>query len=282
MKIVKTIREIRAISEKARAEGRLVGLVPTMGALHKGHLTLAEKARAECDVVIMTIFVNPIQFGPKEDFAAYPRNLGSDAALAESVGVDYIFAPEASHMYPRPPLAFVDVNTLSDHLCGASRPGHFRGVATVVSKFFNITKPHRAYFGMKDAQQLRIIKRMNEDLDFGIEIVPVPTVREHDGLAMSSRNAYLSTEDRRRAPVLSRSLKLAQKLVNEGQRDAELIKNQMKELILSEVPDASIDYVEVVDDDTVVPIEQIEGKALIALAVRIGGTRLIDNVTVEA
>lgn len=282
MKIVRTIGEIRAISEKARAESKIVGLVPTMGALHEGHLTLAEKAKSECDVVIMSIFVNPIQFGPKEDFAAYPRNLDFDAKLAEAAGVDYIFAPEASHMYPRPPLAFVDVSVLTNHLCGASRPGHFRGVATVVTKLFNIAKPHRAYFGMKDAQQLRVIKRMNEDLDFGIEIVSVPTVREKDGLAMSSRNAYLSPENRKRAVVLSKSLRLAEKLVKEGVRDTGVIKSEMRRLILSEVPDASIDYVEIVDDDTVVPVERIEGRALVALAVRIGGTRLIDNVTVIA
>lgn len=282
MKIIRTIGEIRAISESARAGGKVVGLVPTMGALHEGHLALAGRARSECDVVIMSIFVNPIQFGPREDFAAYPRDLESDAKLAEAAGVDYIFAPEASQMYPRPPLAFVEVSVLTDHLCGASRPGHFRGVATVVTKLFNITRPHRAYFGMKDAQQLRVIRRMNEDLDFGIEIVPVPTVREKDGLAMSSRNAYLSPEDRARAVILSRSLKLAERLVKEGVRDTGVIKGEMRRLILSEVPDASIDYVEVVDDDTVVPIERIEGRALVALAVRIGGTRLIDNVTVVA
>ncbi|HNZ08163.1 MAG TPA: pantoate--beta-alanine ligase [Bacillota bacterium] len=281
MRIVHDIEEMRATAERARAEGKVVGLVPTMGALHSGHIELARRAREECGVVIMSIFVNPIQFGPNEDYEAYPRTLKADAELAEKAGVDYIFAPEAKQMYPREPLTSVDVGKLTDHLCGASRPGHFRGVATVVTKLFNIVRPHRAYFGMKDAQQLRVLIRMNEDLNFGIVIVPVPTVREADGLAISSRNAYLGREDRLRAVVLSRSLKLAERSVAGGERDAGKIKSAMRDLIMSEVPDASIDYIEVVDDDTVQPIERIDGKALIALAVRIGGTRLIDNVTVK-
>jgi pantoate--beta-alanine ligase len=229
----------------------------------------------------MSVFVNPIQFGPNEDYQAYPRTLDADAAKAERVGVDYIFAPSAQEMYPREPLAYVDVEKLTVHLCGASRPGHFRGVATVVTKLFNITRPDRAYFGMKDAQQLRVIRRMNDDLNFGIEIVPVPIVREQDGLAMSSRNEYLSAMDREKAVVLSRSLKLAQEMIAGGIYDTEKIKAAMKSLILSEVPTAIIDYVEVVDDDTVQPLAHVNGPSLVALAVKIGGTRLIDNVTVR-
>lgn len=281
MRIVRTISEMRGISAAARHEGKLIGLVPTMGALHAGHIELALKARSECGIVIMSIFVNPIQFGPNEDYKAYPRTLEADAAKAQEAGVDYIFAPSAQEMYPREPLTHVDVDKLTEHLCGASRPGHFRGVATVVAKLFNITRPDRAYFGMKDAQQLRVIRRMNEDLDFGITIVPVPIVREDDGLAMSSRNAYLSAMDRERAVVLSRSLKLAQQLVASGETSSSAIKAAMEKLILSEVPDAKVDYIEVVDDDTVQPVQRVTGPALIALAVKIGSTRLIDNVTVR-
>lgn len=281
MRIVRTISEMRGISAAARHEGKLIGLVPTMGALHAGHIELALKARSECGIVIMSIFINPIQFGPNEDYKAYPRTLEADAAKAQEAGVDYIFAPSAQEMYPREPLTHVDVDKLTEHLCGASRPGHFRGVATVVAKLFNITRPDRAYFGMKDAQQLRVIRRMNEDLDFGITIVPVPIVREDDGLAMSSRNAYLSAMDRERAVVLSRSLKLAQQLVASGETSSSAIKAAMEKLILSEVPDAKVDYIEVVDDDTVQPVQRVTGPALIALAVKIGSTRLIDNVTVR-
>ncbi len=281
MKIIRTIAEMRAIMAKARAEGLSIGLVPTMGSLHAGHMELARKAKSECRVVVMSVFVNPIQFGPNEDYQAYPRTLDADAAKAELVGVDYIFAPSAQEMYPREPLAYVDVEKLTVHLCGASRPGHFRGVATVVTKLFNIIRPDRAYFGMKDAQQLRVLKRMNDDLNFGIEIVPVPTVREQDGLAMSSRNAYLSGMDREKAVVLSRSLKLAQEMVADGIYNTEKIKSAMRSLILSEVPAAVIDYIEVVDDDTVQPLAQVNGPSLVALAVRIGGTRLIDNITVR-
>ena len=281
MKIIRTIAEIRAITAAARAGGLSIGLVPTMGALHAGHIELARKAKSECGLVVMSVFVNPIQFGPNEDYQAYPRTLDADATKAEAVGVDYIFAPSAQEMYPRETLTHVDVDKLTVHLCGASRPGHFRGVATVVTKLFNIVKPDRAYFGMKDAQQLRVIRRMNDDLNFGIEIVPVPTVREKDGLAMSSRNAFLSGMDREKAVVLSRSLKLAQEMVSGGIHNSEKIKSAMRSLILSEVPAAVIDYIEVVDDDTVQPLAQVNGPSLIALAVRIGGTRLIDNVTVR-
>lgn len=281
MRIIRTISEMRGISAAARNDGKLIGLVPTMGALHAGHIELALKARSECAVVIMSIFVNPIQFGPNEDYKAYPRTLEADAAKAEEAGVDYIFAPSAQEMYPRELLTHVDVSKLTEHLCGASRPGHFRGVATVVTKLFNITRPDRAYFGMKDAQQLRVIRRMAEDLDFGIAIVPVPIVREEDGLAMSSRNAYLSPMDRERAVVLSRSLKLAQQMVGRGEASSDAIKAAMEKLILSEVPGAKVDYIEVVDDDTVQPVSKINGPVLIALAVKIGSTRLIDNITVR-
>lgn len=281
MRIVRTISEMRGISAAARCDGKVIGLVPTMGALHAGHIELALKARLECGIVIMSIFVNPIQFGPNEDYKAYPRTLEADADKAQAAGVDYIFAPSAQEMYPREPLTHVDVDKLTEHLCGASRPGHFRGVATVVAKLFNITRPDRAYFGMKDAQQLRVIRRMNEDLDFGIEIVPVPIVREDDGLAMSSRNAYLSPMDRERAVVLSRSLKLAQQMVKNGETSSAAIKDAIGKLILSEVPGAKVDYIEVVDDDTVQPVSNIGGPVLIALAVKFGSTRLIDNITVR-
>lgn len=282
MEIVNTIARMRQITEAERGQGRTIGLVPTMGALHEGHLELARRAKAECDVVVMSIFVNPIQFGPNEDFEKYPRTFEKDAAAASEKGVDFIFAPSVKEMYPGKNFVYVDIELLGDRLCGASRPGHFRGVATVVAKLFNIAKPHRAYFGMKDAQQLRILRRMNEDLDFGIQIVAVPTVREKDGLALSSRNAYLSPDDRKRAVSLSKSLKLAESMVASGENDVRRITDSMKELIMSEAPEAYIDYIEIVDDDTMQPLGKIDGKALVALAVRIGGTRLIDNVTVEA
>jgi len=274
-------KETQRRCEKLRLEGRTIGFVPTMGYFHEGHLALMRRARAENDVVVVSLFVNPIQFAPGEDYEEYPRDLERDKALAEKEGVDILFAPSVESMYPPGYCTYVEVTgTLTSTLCGARRPGHFRGVTTIVTKLFNIVKPHRAYFGEKDAQQLRVIKRMVEDLNFDVEIVPVPTVREPDGLAMSSRNVYLSPEERKAATVLYRSLKLAQEMIARGERDARRVIEEMRRLIESE-PRARIDYVEIVDSNTLEKVDRIKGEVLIALAVFIGKARLIDNVTIR-
>ena len=283
MKIVTTIAELKKWVHEAKRDGKTVGLVPTMGSLHEGHLTLMRDAKAEHDLVVTTIFVNPLQFGPQEDFAAYPRDLDRDAKLAESAGVDILFVPSVEEMYPGGDgqvLTFVDVKLVTDTLCGASRPGHFRGVATVVAKLFNIAEANVAYFGQKDAQQVVVIRRMVEDLNMNIRIVTVPTVREADGLAMSSRNKYLNPAERKAALVLSRSLKLANDQIVAGERDAVKIKASMVRLIEGE-PLATIDYVSIVDAELLAETTEIKGAALIALAVKFGKTRLIDNILWE-
>ncbi|NMA14751.1 MAG: pantoate--beta-alanine ligase [Clostridia bacterium] len=263
-----------------KRQGKKVGLIPTMGYLHKGHLTLMKEAKRECDVVVASIFVNPIQFGLGEDYEEYPWDLTRDVGLAKEVGVDVIFAPRVSDMYPQGYHTFIQIESLTERLCGASRPGHFRGVATVVAKLFNITQPDFAYFGQKDAQQVIVIERMVEDLNMPLKIVRVPIVREDDGLAMSSRNVYLNSEERRQALVLFASLKAAKSMVAQGERDAATIKEKLKELI-SKAPLADIDYIEIVDGKTVQPVEELSGEILIALAVRFGRTRLIDNIILE-
>lgn len=276
MKICRTPAELRAALEEARRARRSVGLVPTMGYLHEGHASLIERARAENDFVVASIFVNPIQFGPSEDLAAYPRDFDRDAALCERLGVDVVFHPEPEAMYAHP-CVFVDVEELGDHLCGARRPGHFRGVCTVVTKLFNLVGPTRAYFGEKDAQQLAIIRKMVEDLNVPVEIVGCPIVREADGLAKSSRNAYLSAEERIAARCLSRAVAAGRAAVRPGMR-SEALEQLMLDVIRAE-PMARVDYLTVVDRDGMQPVEAVDGPVLVAMAVYIGRTRLIDNFT---
>lgn len=276
MKLFETVEAVRAWSKAARCAGQRVGFVPTMGYLHRGHAALMTAARAACDLVVVSIFVNPTQFGPNEDFDRYPRDLDRDLAICREAGVDAIFHPTVAEMYPEQSITWVDVDLLTNTLCGASRPGHFRGVATVVSKLFNIVQPDAAFFGQKDAQQVAVIQRMARDLHMNVEIVPVPTVREPDGLALSSRNVYLRPEERQAALVLAGALARAKELVAAGERDARHVRQQMIDLIQAE-PLAQIDYVEVVDQSTLQPIPTLDRPALAALAVRIGATRLIDN-----
>jgi pantoate--beta-alanine ligase len=258
-----------------------VGLVPTMGALHEGHLSLVRHARADDDVVVVSVFVNPTQFGPSEDYARYPRDSERDLALLRDLGTDLVFMPPVEEMYPEGFDTHVEVEKLTQRLEGASRPGHLRGVATVVAKLFNIVQPHRAYFGQKDAQQLAVIRRLTRDLDLPVEVVGLPTVREPDGLAMSSRNAYLSPEERKAALVLYRSLEAAQELWRSGVRDASLIRRRMNEVLAAPATGglARVDYVSVADAGTLEELETVDRPALVSLAVRIGKTRLIDNVT---
>ena len=275
-----SVQETREVIGNWKKRGFSVGLVPTMGYLHPGHISLIERARKENDMVVVSIFVNPIQFGPNEDLDKYPRDMAHDREVCEKAGAELIFAPEPSEMYPSENLVFVDIKELGNGLCGAKRPGHFRGVCTVVSKLFNIVLPDRAYFGEKDAQQLAIIRRMVKDLNFGTEIVSCPIVREPDGLAMSSRNLYLSPEERKAALSLSRSLSAAKELMRKGEKDSVKIREAIVAGISSE-PLVKIDYAEVVDSADLSPVEKIEKPVLAAAAVYFGKTRLIDNFTFE-
>ena len=284
MQVITQIGQLKQIIYTAKREGKTIGLVPTMGYLHEGHLTLMRRARQEQGLVIATLFVNPLQFGPQEDYADYPRDLERDCKLAESTGIDVLFAPSVDEMYPDGNgkiLSFVDVEQITATLCGASRPGHFRGVATVVTKLFNIAEADVAYFGQKDAQQVAVIRRMTEDLNMNVKIVAVPIVREPDGLAMSSRNKYLAPAQRQAALVLSRSLERAASLLAAGERDSALILAAVRELI-DQQPLAEIDYVSLVDPLSLAAIERVEQQALLALAVKFGKTRLIDNMLWEA
>ena len=276
MQVVHTIKEVRETVKEWRKEGLSVALVPTMEYLHEGHLSLMKAAKAGNDKVVVSVFVNPTQFGPNEDFESYPRDLDRDASLCENVGVDLVFNPEPSEMYHDDFSSFVDMNTLTGNLCGKTRPIHFRGVCTVVSKLFHIVKPDRAYFGQKDAQQLLVIKHMVEDLNEDIEIVGCPIVREEDGLAKSSRNTYLSPEERQAALVLSKAVFAGEKLVKEGEKDANKVLSEMRAIIESE-PLAKIDYVQMVSQKNIEDVEVIDGPVLCAMAVYIGKTRLIDN-----
>lgn len=276
MKILYTIKETRQQVKEWKEQGLSVALVPTMGYLHEGHRSLIDRARKENDKVVVSIFVNPMQFGPNEDFDNYPRDLQRDAKICEDGGVDVIFHPEVTEMYPEPFCGYVDMHTLPEKLCGASRPIHFRGVQTVVAKLFHIIPAHRAYFGQKDAQQLAIIRRMVADLNFDIEIIGCPIIREEDGLAKSSRNTYLSVEERKQAVILNESLNLAMESIDAGEKSAAVIKSVI-EKHLQTCPLAKIDYVEIVNFDNIQPIDTIEGAVLIAIAVYIGTTRLIDN-----
>ncbi len=271
-----------SVARELRAAGQRTGLVPTMGALHEGHLSLMSQAREMCDKVIASVFVNPAQFGPDEDFERYPRDLARDAELAFTRGVDFIFAPAAEDLYPTGFSTYVEVEGLSDKLEGASRPGHFLGVTTVVTKLLNIIHPHFAYFGRKDAQQVIVIKRMARDLNMDVEIVVGPTVREEDGLALSSRNAYLSTDGRKAAIILRRSLERARTLYNAGERDAAKINSAMRAIIEPE-PLARIDYISITDTEHLDPVEMIptDRPILISMAVFIETTRLIDNIVLN-
>lgn len=280
MKIVSTIEEVRAQVSAWKKEGNTVGFVPTMGYLHEGHMSLIDAAR-ENDKVVVSIFVNPMQFGPNEDLASYPRDLDRDAKMCEEHGVDLIFHPTPEEMYGDNFYSYVDMNTLTEELCGLSRPVHFRGVCTVVTKLFNIVTPDKAYFGEKDAQQLAIIKRMVKDLNMPLTIVGCPIIREEDGLAKSSRNTYLSEEERKAALVLSRAIFLGKEMVEAGERDAKKVIAAMVKEIESE-PLSKIDYVKMVDLDTMQEVEKIERGILTAIAVYIGKTRLIDNFMYEA
>lgn len=279
MQIVATIKEVRTQVKAWKKEGCSVGLVPTMGYLHEGHGSLISRAREENDKVVVSIFVNPMQFGPGEDLESYPRDLDKDSAYCETLGADLIFHPEPSEMYMDGFCSYVDMSVLTEELCGLSRPVHFRGVCTVVNKLFHIVQPDRAYFGQKDAQQLAVIKRMVQDLNMDLEIVGCPIVREADGLAKSSRNTYLSTEERQAALVLSKAVKLGQELVTAGETDAEKIVSGMRALIEKE-PLARIDYVKAVDGLTMQQIDTVKAPMLVALAVYIGKTRLIDNFSI--
>ena len=281
MNIVKTISEVRNEVKNWRKQWLSVGLVPTMGYLHEGHKSLIDRSCKENDKVVVSVFVNPTQFGPGEDLATYPRDIQRDAALCEDAGAALIFNPEPEEMYFDDFHTYVTMESLSDELCGKTRPIHFRGVCTVVSKLFHIVAPDRAYFGQKDAQQLAIIKRMVRDLNFDIEIVGCPIVREADGLAKSSRNTYLNPEERKAALVLSKAVGLGQELIQKGERNADVIVEKMKKLI-EEEPLAKIDYVQAVDAISIQPVAEIKGTVLVAMAVYIGKTRLIDNFIYEA
>lgn len=281
MEVVKNPRVLTQTLKALRKEGKSVGLVPTMGYLHEGHLSLVREARRNNEIVVVSIFVNPTQFGPNEDLASYPRDFERDAALLDREGVDFIFAPEVEDMYPAGYATYVDVEgELTGRLCGASRPGHFRGVATVVSKLFNIVAPDRAYFGIKDAQQVAVIRRMAMDLNFDLEIVACPIVREADGLALSSRNVYLTESERTDALVLSQSLFMAKALIEGGERSAEAVRRAIADRI-GAVSSAVIDYIEIVDAMTLATADVLSGKILIALAVKVGKPRLIDNLQIE-
>ncbi|MGN0331624.1 MAG: pantoate--beta-alanine ligase [Lachnospiraceae bacterium] len=278
MKVTTTVAETRQLVKNWKKEGKSVGLVPTMGFLHEGHASLIRKCREENDIVVVSDFVNPTQFGPNEDLEAYPRDFDRDSALCESLGADLIFHPEPEEMY-QDPCAYVSINILSETLCGKTRPIHFQGVCTVVSKLFHIVAPDRAYFGQKDAQQLAIIRKMVKDLNFDLEIVGCPIVREEDGLAKSSRNTYLNEEERKAALCLSKAVKKGQKVIHTGCEAKEVL-DEMKRIIEVE-PLARIDYVSMVDALTMQPVDSVENDVLVAMAVYIGKTRLIDNFSYE-
>lgn len=278
MKVIKKVKDLREVLKVYKKEGKTIGLVPTMGFLHKGHASLIKRAVNDNDIVVVSDFVNPIQFGPNEDLDAYPRDIEADSKLCESLGADFIFNPDPSEMY-HDNKAFVDIEGLSDNLCGARRPGHFRGVCTVCTKLFNIVGPDRAYFGQKDAQQLAIIKKMVGDLNIPVEIIACPIVREDDGLAMSSRNTYLTSEERKAALCLSKAIFAGEKMAKEGSSVKEVLK-KMEEIISAEKL-AKIDYISAVDLETIKDVDDFSKASLVALAVYIGKTRLIDNFIYE-
>jgi pantoate--beta-alanine ligase len=280
MQVAKTVAEIRARVAQGRKAGKTVGLVPTMGALHNGHVSLIQAAGKRCDTVVVSIFVNPTQFGPGEDLNKYPRPFEKDLAICERHGVSAVFAPEAGEMYPRENLTWVNVEKVTDRLCGEFRSGHFRGVATVCAKLFNIVCPDVAFFGQKDAQQALVIRRMAADLNMPLEIVVCPTVREPDGLAMSSRNQYLSPEERKDATRIYQSLERCRALIEAGERDADVIRGRMRE-VLRQMPSTKIEYVSISDAETLEELRQVRGRILAAVAVRMKSARLIDNILVD-
>ncbi len=281
MRVIRSIQEMYKLSESARKEGKIIGFVPTMGYLHEGHLSLIRIARKRCDLLVVSIFVNPTQFGPNEDLNSYPRDFERDSKLCEKEGVDVIFAPSAEEMYPDGYSTWVEVKgPVTEVLCGAFRPGHFRGVTTVVAKLFNIVQPHFAVFGQKDAQQLVVIKKMTRELNFPVEIVAAPTVREKDGLAMSSRNEYLNEKERKVAPKIYQSLILAKNMLLRGERDTEKIKNEMRKFLES-AKLIKVQYIDIVDADTLEPLKNARGRVMVALAVFLGRARLIDNIIVD-
>lgn len=280
MKRVIKIAEMKRVARALKSQGRTIGFVPTMGFLHQGHLSLVRESRKSADSTVVSIFVNPLQFGPKEDLKEYPRDIRRDSLLLEKEGVDYLFYPNSRDMYPEGYKTYVTVYDLEDKLCGRSRPGHFKGVSTVVLKLFNIVNPDLAFFGQKDAQQAIILKRMVKDLNLGVKIEVLPIIRDEDGLALSSRNIYLNSEERKAARVLLRSLKDAEILVKKGEKKSASLIERMREMIEAE-PLAKIDYIEIVDLDELAPIKEIKKEALIALAVFIGKTRLIDNAIIK-
>jgi len=275
MRIIETVKEMQEVADEIRKD-RNIGFVPTMGYLHEGHLALVRKAKEISDVVVVSIFVNPTQFGPSEDLTRYPRDFERDRDLLEQEKTDIIFFPDVKEIYPERYSTYIQVRELEDHLCGKSRTGHFIGVATVVAKLFNIVKPHFAVFGQKDYQQLKVIERMVRDLNIDLEIVPYPTVREPDGLAMSSRNTYLDPVERKKALLIYASMKKAEILFKEGQRDVSFLREEVKQILSSE-EGVEIEYVTISDAETLVEIDRIENKAVLAIACRVGKTRLIDN-----
>lgn len=280
MKLIQSLPEMQAWANAERAAGRSIGLVPTMGALHAGHAALIRQAAASCDAVVVSVFVNPTQFGPQEDFAAYPRTLEADSQTAAAAGASVLFHPRADAMYPAGYATYVEVGGITDLLCGAARPGHFRGVATVVSKLLHLVQPHQAFFGQKDAQQVLVIRRMVNDLHWPVEIVTVPIVRDADGVALSSRNAYLTPAEREAACVLSRSLRAAAELVGGGERCVSVVRQAVLDCLATE-PLAQVEYAAIYAYPDLTELEELEDKALLALAVRIGTTRLIDNTILE-
>ncbi|MHC4619715.1 MAG: pantoate--beta-alanine ligase [Planctomycetota bacterium] len=281
MQVVRTIESVRRLVKGARSEGRKTGLVPTMGALHMGHISLIEAAMGQCDFVVVSIFVNPTQFGPGEDFEKYPRPFEADLEICRKAGVDAVFAPTPKEVYGPENVTWVNVEKLTEPLCGRFRPGHFRGVTTVCAKLFNMVLPDIAFFGQKDAQQAVVIKRMVADLNMPLEIVVCPTVREPDGLAVSSRNKYLSEQQRKDAALIYKSLQGCRELIESGIRDAAQITAQMRK-VLEQVPSIKIEYVSIVDSDTLQSLDRVSGRVLAAVAARIGPARLIDNIVIDA
>jgi pantoate--beta-alanine ligase len=277
MDVIETVTEMQKVRKSLKGP---VGFVPTMGYLHEGHLELTRRAKAECDIAVVSIFVNPTQFGPKEDFEKYPRDTERDLKLLEDVGTDYVFMPSPKDIYPPGYSTWIDVEKVTNRLEGAARPGHFRGVATVVNILFNIVQPDKAYFGQKDAQQCVVIKKMIRDLNMPLEMIIVPTVREPDGLAMSSRNVYLTTAMRQQAPVLNQTLKLAETLWRQGETSAAKVRQQMTDLIQLQ-PLAKIEYIDIADTDTLEELQTIKPGTLISMVVRFGNTRLLDNIILE-
>lgn len=281
MEIIHTVEWMKQVSRSARANGQLLGFVPTMGAIHEGHLSLVREALRRCSPVVASIFVNPTQFGPSEDLAKYPRPFEKDRAALEQLGVDYLFAPPVEEMYPKGFSTSVNVEGLSDRLEGRSRPGHFRGVATVVLKLFEIVQPHSAYFGRKDAQQQAVIRRMAQDLDLDVQIITCPIVREKDGLALSSRNIYLKGEARQAATALYRALSTMQNKIEIGERNALHLSNVLRDAIIGK-PQVTLEYAEIVDEKTFEPVLNLHGVCYAVIAAKVGGTRLIDNAIIES